>query len=176
MASVTEKLQRAFLDALGDSVLSHSSIDAKPLDVNLRLPAPPRLRCYMFSLVSGGPKRSNEFKAVLRVRGQPVGSYGTFNTSDEKLVLVIAYRPDLDVFVLWDASLRRQFKNGGNIQVRATTVYRAAALGRADQTRPLSSATELVIACQSSQLLSAISDRVVWTGSAPEDQWATFPS
>jgi len=45
-----------------------------------------------------------------------------------------------------DAALHPQFKNGGNVQVKDTTVLTAAALGRASQLRVLSGATELVIA------------------------------
>jgi len=76
--------------------------------------------------------------------------------------------------VLWDAALHPQFKNGGNVQVKDTTVLTAAALGRASQLRVLSGATELVIACQSPHLLAAISDRVAWTGGAPEDDWRSL--
>jgi hypothetical protein len=60
--------------------------------------------------------------------------------------------------------------HAGNIQVQAQTVTRAAALGRAHQHRNLSStATEVVIACDSANLLAALTDRVAWTGGAPED-------
>ena len=99
------------------------------------------------------------------MRGQPVGTYASFDSSGERFVLVIGYRPDLDVFVLWDAVLHPRFKNGGNIQVRGSVVHSAAALGRAEQVRLLpSGATELVIACQSPGLAKAIDDRITWTG------------
>jgi hypothetical protein len=172
MPTLTEELQESFLDALGPVVATHSACKIKPLCVDLHSPAPPRLRCYIYSLVDGGPRRPNEFKAVLRVPGQRVGQYDSFDSSDGRLPLVVGFRSDLDVFVLWDAALHPQFKNGGNVQVKDTTVLTAAALGRASQLRVLSGATELVIACQSPHLLAAISDRVAWTGGAPEDDWA----
>ena len=175
MSGITEALNRAFLRPLGESVIWHSSAADKPLCVDLSLPHPPRLRVYMYSLVGGvGTVRPNEYKAVLRVRRQAVGDYGGFDHSDGRLALLVAYRVDLDVFVLWDASLHPRFKNGGNIQVRDTTVHEAAAAGRAEQRRPLSSGiTEVVIACQSSNLAQAINDRLTWTGGVDGEIWAS---
>lgn len=174
MATITENLNRAFLQPLGSAVQCHSSLTRKPLCIDLALPRPPRLRVYMYTLVGGvGTVRANEYKAVLRVPGQAVGTYASFDHSGGRLALVVGYRADLDVFVLWDASLHPRFKNGGNIQVRDTTVHSAAAVGRADQKRPLlSKVTEIVIACQSWNLGKAIDDRVAWTGGIKEDPWA----
>ena len=60
---------------------------------------------------------------------------------------------DLDVFVLWDASVHERFKHGGNMQVKDTLVAQAAATGRAEQRRRLRSGiTEIVFACRSSCL------------------------
>ena len=102
---------------------------------------------------------------MLRVPKQAVGAYDSFDHSDGRLALVVGYRADLDVFVFWDASLHPRFKNGGNIQVRDSTVNAAAATGRAEQHRPLSSGiVEVVIACQSWNLAQALSDRVALTG------------
>lgn len=175
MSAITEELHQAFLRPLGSSVVWHSRPTEKPLCVDLALPLPPRLRIYMYSLVGGvGTVRPKEYKAVLRVPGQAVGQYGSFDHAGDRLALVIGYRADLDVFVLWDASLHPKFKNGGNIQVRDTTVHRAAAVGRAEQRRPLTSrVTEVVIACQSWNLGKAIDDRVAWTGGLKQERrWA----
>lgn len=166
MRGISQALHGAFVQALGASVLGHSPLHDKPLCLDLALPCPPRLRVYLYSLVGGhGTVRPNEYKSVLRLRGQPVGEYASFDQSDERFVLVAGYRPDLDVFVLWDAVLHPRFKNGGNIQVRDSVVHTAAASGRAEQIRQLpSGATELVIACQSPGLSKAIDDRITWTG------------
>lgn len=170
---VTAKLHRALLEPLGTSVVAHSKLDAKPMTLDLVLPLPPRLRVYMYSLVLGGSNRPNEFKAVLRVPGQAVGSYDSFDHAGDRLAILIAYRTDLNVFVIWDASLHPKFKNGGNIQVRDTTVYSAAALGNCYQERVLTTgARELVIACQPKQLSQAICDRVLTTGGVGEGEWA----
>jgi len=166
----TEDLHRAFLRPLESVVRWHSALSDKPLCVDLALPLPPRLRIYMYSLIGGvGTVRPNEYKASLRLPGQPVGRYDSFDHSDDRFSLVVAYRPDLDVFVLWDASLHPRFTNGTNIQVRDTTVHTAAALGWAEQVRSLpSKSPEMVIACQSSNLKKAIDERVAWTGSIRE--------
>lgn len=177
MAALTVALHSAFLRPLGDCVLSHSDLSVKPLLVDLRLPLPPRLRVYMYSLVVGGPHRLGEYKVVVRVPGQAVGAYDSFDHSGDRLALLVGYRAELDVFVLWDASLHPRFKNGGNIQVRAGTVHRAAAIGRALEARQLSAGqTEIVLACQSPGLAEAVDDRVSWTGSSAEDKWAASPN
>jgi hypothetical protein len=168
MSGVTEQLHAAFLRPLQKMLVAHGDVEAKPLDVNLLLPLPPRLRIYMFSLVDGGTQRPTEYKAVLRIRGQPTNVYDSFDHSGDRLAILVAYRADLDVFVIWDASLHHRFTNGTNIQVKETTVLSAAALGRQDQDRRLSRGTrERVIACTSPFLAQALCDRVSWTGVAP---------
>lgn len=174
----TYDLHQAFLKPLGARVLKHSALSLKPLDVDLLLPYPPRLRVYLYNLVGGfGTKRHFEYKAVLRVRGQAVNEYGSFDHADDRISLLVGYRSDLDVFVIWDALLHGRFKNGGNIQVRTDTVLEAAALGQSRQLRILScGTTEAVIACQSWNLPPAIEHRVDTIGGAPEDTWATSQS
>ena len=173
----TRDLQEAFIKPLGERVIRHTSLPTKPLDVDLRLPFPPRLRVYLFNLVGGfGTKRSFEYKCVLRVRGQSVGDYGSFEHADDRILMLVGYTCDLDVFVLWDASLHARFKNGGNIQVRTSTVLEAAAVGEARQMRDLTcGSTEAVIACQSWNLARAIEHRVNTIGGVPEEEWATLP-
>lgn len=169
MSAVTRKLHRAFLDALDGHVLAHSGVESKPLEIDLLLPLPRYLRVYLSSLVVGGKRRPWEFKVVLRVPGQVVGKYASFDHSGNRLVVLAAYRDDLDVFVLWDASLHERFKHGGNLQVKDTVVAQAAATGWAEQRRGLrSGATEMVFACRSSTLPRALAHRSAWTGGVVE--------
>jgi hypothetical protein len=169
MSAVTKRLHQAFLDALAPNVLTHGDLETKPLEIDLALPLPQRLRVYLYSLVVGGKSRPGEFKAVLRVPGQVVGEYGTFDHSGNRLAVLAAYREDLDVFVLWDASLHERFKHGGNVQVKDSVVARAAATGWAEQRRPLRSGiTEIVFACRSTSMPRAISARNTWTGGVVE--------
>ncbi len=176
MSSVTERLHNAFLDPLQSSLIRHSKLADKPLVLDLKLPSPPRLRVYMYSLVGGiGERTRREYKAVLRVRGLQSGEYASFDHSGGRVALLVGYRSDLDVFVLWDTSLHSNFTNGWNIQVKDSTVHNAAATGRADQVRSLSNkTTEIVIACQSWNLRKAINDRIAWTGGMPEREWETL--
>lgn len=174
--SITQGLHDALLQALGDRVAYHSAVGAKPMTVDLVPPMPPRLRVYMYSLVGGvGTVRPTEYKSILRLPGQPTGVYESFDHSDGRFALLVGYQVDLDVYVLWDASLHARFTNGTNIQVRDTTVHRAAATGRAEQQRRLMHGlnTEIVIACQSWNLAEAISARVAHTGNGAEGGWAT---
>ncbi len=165
MSAVTVDLHAAFLQALPGRVVGHGDLNTKPLWVDLAFPLPPRLRVYMYSLVVGGPGRSFEYKVVVRVPGQAVGAYDSFDHTGDRLAVLVAYRADLDVFVLWDASLHPRFKNGGNMQVREEVVHRAAACGRADQDRRLAGgAVERIFVCQSATLGAALSDRLAWTG------------
>ena len=169
MSAVTKLLHHAFLDALTAGLVGHGDVETKPLEVDLALPLPQRLRVYLYSLVVGGNSRPGEFKAVLRVPGQAVGEYASFDHSGGRLAVLAAYREDLDVFVLWDASLHERFKHGGNMQVKNTIVASAAATGWAEQRRPLrSGVTELVFACRSKSLPRAISARNTWTGGIVE--------
>ena len=165
MSALTIRLHRAFLNALAGNVLLQGDLATKPLVLDLALPLPQRIRLYLYSLVVGGKSRPSEFKAVLRVAGQVVGEYATFDHSGDRLAVLAAYREDLDVFVLWDASLHERFKHGGNLQVRDTVVAQAAATGWAEQQRSLRSGiTEIVFACRSHSLPRAITKRVAWTG------------
>lgn len=172
MSLRTPDLHRAFLMPFHDAASAKSSLRDKPLLVDLVGPHPPRLRVYMYNLVGGvGTKRDREYKAVLRLRGQKPRTYGSFDHSDGRVALLVAYRDDLDVFVLWDASLHPRFMNGGNIQVRTDTVMRAATEGFAQQRRRLvvTGATEIVVACQSWNLPAALDRRVELTGGIDDD-------
>lgn len=166
MGAITSQLHEAFLLPLKGCLVGHGSLAEKPLTIDLALPYPPRLRVYMYSLVGGvGEKSRREYKIVLRVRKQKDGEVKSFDYSYGRMVLVVGYRADLDVFVLWDPSLHSKFTAGVNLQVKDVTVHSAAATGRADQLRTLANgAKEIVIACQTSGLLNAIHDRIVWTG------------
>ena len=167
MSLATSELHEAFLRPFGGRVVRASDSSKKPLSVDLAPPLPRCLRVYMYNLVGGRPTvRGAEYKAVLRVPGQRVGEYGAFDHGDGRLALVVGYAENLDVFVLWDASLHPRFKNGGNIQVKAATVLNAAALGRSRQNRMLRLANtqETVLACRGDALAEVIHERVLLTG------------
>lgn len=176
MTARTARLNEAFLRALGGRVLHVSDVEEKPLIIDLRAPESLRLRVYMYSLVGGAGERARrEYKVVLRVRDQAVGAYGTFDHSDGRFAMIVGYAVDLDVFVLWDASLHPRFKNGGNLQVRDEVVRAAAARGAAEQVRRLmSGAREVVLACQSPEIWEMVQARIAATGGLEEGECQTF--
>ena len=163
MTTHTRAVHDAVVAALGASLNAHSKLNEKPLLLDLRPPLPPRLRCYVYALVEGGRRRPNEYKAVLRVPGQRGGEYGSFEFEGDRSTVVLAHRGDLDVWVIWEASLHPRFMYAGNIQVHRDTVFAAAATGWAEQRRHLPSVecTEVVIACRSTRLGDALRKRVL---------------
>ena len=167
MSLKTPALHAAFLRPFGVHGRLLTDPRVKPALIDLDLPHPPRLRVYLYNLVGGvGTVRDTEFKAVLRLPGQEVNEYASFDHSGGRLAVLVAYEAQLDVFVLWDASIHPEFKNGGNIQVRTSTVLEAAATGMASQRRALAKVktTEVVIACQSWALPDAMDRRLALTG------------
>ncbi len=169
MTAITVEIQTRFIGSLGDRVIAHGDLETKPLDVDLAPPLPTLVRLYMFSLVDGGATRPYEYKAVVRAPKQRVGEYASFEHGGHRLAVLAAYREDLDVFVLWDASLHAQFKHGGNIQVSKETVVHAAATGWAEQKRRLrlAKAIETVYACQPRYLERALRELMLTAGGEP---------
>lgn len=169
LALETAELHGAFLRALGKAVTGHTDLVTKPFDVDLASPLPP-VRVYMYSLVHGGRSKPREFKVVTRVPHQVEGEWAEFEHVPGRLTLLAGYRPDFDVFVLWDASLRGPFIYAANQQVRDTTVMRASGTGWATQRRRLDGGVpEHVIACRPDQLAEALDERLTWTGAVPPE-------
>jgi len=178
MTARTGRLNEALLLALGSSVAKHSDRARKPLLLDFAAPEALRLRIYAYSLVGGvGERARREYKIVLRVPAQEVGAYGTFEQTADRFTTVVGYDVNLDVFVVWDASLHPRFKNGGNLQVRDEVVWAAAAEGSAKTVRILSSgAREAVFACRSATLRQTLRSRIATTGGLTEDECQTFLS
>jgi hypothetical protein len=86
----TERLRRAFLDALNGRDIAYGDIATKCWMSNW----PYRRRVWVSTctfLVLWGKSRAREFKAVLRLPGQVVGEYGAFDHSGERLALLAGY-------------------------------------------------------------------------------------
>lgn len=140
-------LHEALIASLGDEVEVFSAdIGEKPLRLAVNLEGSRHdLLIYMYNLVAGTGSRSTECKAVLRVPGQAVGDYGSFETRPGIETVLLAYDSSREVFVFWDAGLHPRFKNGGNIQVKDSTVRSALESGWARQIRKLASGVEEVV-------------------------------
>lgn len=154
----TEELNRAFLNTLGDAVTSCGELTDKPLEVNLRSPFPPKIRVYIYNATyPPGGRGMGEHKIQLIVPGQARSERGNFDSSGGRIPLLVGYRPDIRVFVLWDADLYPDFAYSRNVQVLPETVYQAFAQGLSTQVRKLGSGQdEIVIAASASRLGDAV--------------------
>ena len=135
----TEQLHQRLLDALGaENVLRHGDLDAKPFQVDLAPPLPHRVRVYMYNATRPpGGRPLGEHKVQLIVPGQGRGDRGSFDHSDGRIVLLVGYAAEEDVFILWDAGLYPDFAWSRNVQVKAETIIRASAGKIATQDRQL---------------------------------------
>ena len=160
----SHQLHGALLHALGDAVLWHSENDKKPLEVDLAAPLPSRVRIYMYTLTDPpGGRPVGEFKIQLIAPGQKKGNAASFDTSDGRIVLLIGYHPDTNVFVLWDAMLYPQFPHSRNVQVTGETVYGALGGGVAFQERKLRTGIERVLAARGQKVAAAVRERFMLT-------------
>src|SRR5947208_2742685 len=133
-----EELHRTFLEALNGAVLSHSAPDVKPLEVDLEGPLPPKLRVYLYNATyPPGGRTMGEHKIQLIVPGQGRGECANFDMSGGRIPLLVGYRADLRIFMLWDADLYVDFSYSRNVQVKPETVYEAFAQGIGREQRKL---------------------------------------
>lgn len=164
-----EELQHRLVAALGSSVVTvHSQMDAKPFEIDLAPPLPHRVRIYMYNATRPpGGRPLGEHKIQLIVPGKGRGERASFN-NDGRIVLLMGYAADEDVFILWDAGLYSEFAWSRNVQVKAETIIEASAGKLATQERQLRPATgkatvETVLAVKSRRLAEAIIRRMELT-------------
>ena len=160
----TADLNQVLLTALGDSVVWHNGIESKPLEIDLGAPVPQRLRVYLYNATyPPGGRTLGERKIQLIVPEQPRGERGDLDHSGGRIVLLLGYEADVDVFILWDAGTYRNFPYSMNVQVNAETVF-AAYSGKLELQKRLrrtpTMVDETVICAPSELLLDAISRRI----------------
>ncbi|WP_363281109.1 hypothetical protein [Devosia sp.] len=159
-------MQVRFVDALGKSVVTHSDLDKKPLEMTLKHPLPEKVRVYLFNATRpAGGRPLGEHKIQLILPNQPRGERGSLDHSDGRFVILAGYSAEDDVFILWDAGLYRDFAYSRNVQVKAETIVQATGGSIAVQRRTLrpvggEMVTEEVLAASSADLASAIQRRL----------------
>ena len=164
-----EDLHRRFAKALEGYVKWHAPFDSKPFDLDLKPPLPQRVRVYMYNATRPpGGRPLGEHKVQLIVPGQGRGDRGSFDNGDGRIVLLIGYTAEEDVFILWDAGLYSDFAWSRNVQVKAETIIRASAGKLATQERQLRPRSarptvETVLAAQPRRLAEAITRRMELT-------------
>jgi excisionase family DNA binding protein len=163
------ELHRRLIKALGPSVLMHTSVDIKPLDLDLLAPLPQKVRAYLYNLTRPpGGRPLGEHKVQLIVPGQRRGDRASFDNSGGRIVLLLGYAAEEDIFVLWDAGLYSDFAWSRNVQVKSETIIAATAGRLATQERQLrpsqgTSTTETVLAVKPRLLCEAINRRMQLT-------------
>ena len=155
------ELHKRFLESLKNSVVYHSGINEKPLEVDLKSPLPKKIRLYIYnSTHPPGGRTLGEHKVQLIVPGQSRGERASFDHSGGRIVLLCGYQVEVEVFILWDASLYHDFAFSRNVQVKAETIYEAFAgnIGRQQRSLRTTSGTqkETVLTAKSSLLKEAI--------------------
>jgi excisionase family DNA binding protein len=159
-------LHRRFLAALGSGVKSHGDLNRKPLEVDLRPPLPTRIRVYLFNATRPpGGRPIGEHKVQLIMPSQKRGDRGSFDNGDGRIVFLVGYAAEEDVFILWDAGLYADFAWSRNVQVKAETIVEASAGKLATQIRILRpthghAQSEVVLATSPSRLAETLQRRV----------------
>jgi excisionase family DNA binding protein len=163
--SQTEMHER-FIAALGKRALRHGPTSAKPLEIDLGGQLPVRIRVYMFNATRPpGGRPTGEHKVQLIVPGQRRGERGSFDHGDDRVVLLVGYVAEEDVYVLWDAGLYANFAWSRNVQVKVETIIEATAGKLATQFRQLRPAegpaiVETLLAAPTERLAEAIDTRI----------------
>ena len=164
------EMHRRFLKALGSSLVrAHAPLESKPFEIDLAAPLPQRVRVYMYNATRPpGGRPLGEHKVQLIVPGQSRGQRGSFDNGDGRIVLLVGYAAEEDVFVLWDAGLYADFAWSRNVQVKGHTIIDATAGKIATQERQLRPATgrsvvETVLAAKTRNLAEAIERRMELT-------------
>lgn len=163
------ELHQRLVDALKPHVLHHGSYEEKPLELDLSPPLPQRVRVYMYNATRPpGGRPLGEHKVQLIVPGQRRDERGSFDNTGGRIVLLIGYAAEEDVFILWDAGLYSDFAWSRNVQVKAETIIEASAGKLATQERRLRptsgpSVLETVLAANARRLPEAISRRMQLT-------------
>lgn len=165
-----EELHRRLVKALGASaVRSHAPWDQKPFELDLAPPLPQRVRAYMYNATRPpGGRPLGEHKVQLIVPGQRRGERASFDNGDGRIVLLVGYGAEEDVFILWDAGLYSDFAWSRNVQVKAETIIQASAGKLATQERQLRPtsgrpAVETVLAVKPRRLAEALVRRMELT-------------
>lgn len=165
-----EDLHLRLVQALGTaSVRLHAPLESKPFEMDLAPPLPQRVRVYMYNATRPpGGRPLGEHKIQLMVPGKGRGERASFDNGDGRIVLLVGYAAEEDVFILWDAGLYPDFAWSRNVQVKAETIIEASAGKLATQERQLRPATgkatvETVLAVKSRRLAEAIARRMELT-------------
>jgi hypothetical protein len=160
-ALTKEELHQAILDALGPEVEDHGSLTTVPFSLKPRRIL--KLAVWAFTVTSPpGGRHPLESKIQLIAPGQRRDERGHLRTpDDESFSILLGYKPEEELFVLWDAYRHDGFAFSKNVQVRAQPLLDAITFGIGRMTRQLASGEELIIAARADHLYEALRERVL---------------
>jgi hypothetical protein len=154
-----QQLNEIFIDGLNHDISYCSDTSVKPLLLQINIPAPLRIRVYLFNCGNPpGGRPVNEYKIVLNV-DQNYGERGNFDYSDGFIAIVAGYVRLYDVFVFWDASKHNNFAFNKNMQVKVETILNALGNPISIQERTTRNGVEKIIASRRENIAFAIQER-----------------
>ena len=165
-----EKLHQTVISALDGIITNDPDIQERPLEINLKHPFPSKLRIYLYTVTkAGGSRPSDEFNIQVFIPGTERGESGSFDHSDDRLVVLLGYHQGSDVFVFWDAYMHSVFSFSETVQVKWEAIEEAVNEGVSTQTRHLKAGDEVVVVGNRASLTKAILKRVrLTTNPLPE--------
>lgn len=161
----TKEIHNRFISALDRFIIWHSSLVEKPLLIDLRLPLPKKVRVYAYNATHPpGGRTLGEHKIQLIVPGQQKRERASFDFSGGRMVLLVGYAADSEVFILWDAGLYPNFSHSRNVQVHPETIVTAIVGKIGTQERRIrGQGIETVVTANSAKLADALKMRVELT-------------
>ena len=157
-----KKLHEKFIELLGDDVIQWSDVSKKPLELDLKLPLPPKVRLYIFNMTDPpGGRTLGEMKIQIILPGQQRGTRADFDNSAGRIVFLAGYNTSTDVFVLWDAGMYHNISYSRNVQAYTEAINKAISGEIAEHKRKLwDDGWEVSLAVRSDKLKEGIQKRV----------------
>ena len=155
-----QKLNRLFIDGLGDRVQFHNDEDSVPLLIDLKPPYSLKLRVYLFNCTNPpGGRALDEYKVQVILPGQVRGRRASLDFSEGRMPILAAYvnEGNNGVFVMWDANKHDGFAYSTNMQVKAEIIIKAFCSPLALSKRKNN---EIIIACRPQYIYEAICRRI----------------
>ncbi len=154
-------LNNAILQALGDEVEEHGEEDGFPFELKVRGIIP--LSVFAFTVTSPpGGRHPLESKIQLIGPGHERGERGSLEVPPGGgFPILLGYKAEEDLFVLWDAFKQPDFSFSKNVQVQAKPLLDALHLGIGEAERRLRAGKETVIAARADHLREALAKRVL---------------
>jgi hypothetical protein len=154
-------LNRAVLDALGSDVETHGDENGFPFELKVKGIIP--LSVFAFTVTSPpGGRHPLESKIQLIGPGHEKGTRGALAVPPNGgFPILLGYKAEENLFVLWDAYKHPEFSFSKNVQVKAAPLLDALHLGMGETVRRLNTGREMVIAARADHLREALANRVL---------------